>query len=110
MNNNGFQIIDNQLWITKDPQAQLFYTFDWSEWLVSGDTITQAEYTVATRVNDPEPLINVSDGISGTNKTYIELGNGQVGKSYVVSVKVTTSNGLIDRRSFKVKIENRSAI
>ena len=41
----GFQQINQQLWINKDPEAQLFYTFDWSEWLVSGDTIASAVYT-----------------------------------------------------------------
>lgn len=104
---SGFEQINQTLWITKDPEAQLFYTFDWSQWLAQGDSIAQAEYTVNARVNDPEPLVKVSDGIQGTN-TYVELASGQVGKSYVVSVKVTTADGLIDRRSFRVKVENRS--
>lgn len=107
--NNGFQVIDQQLWITKDPEAKLFYTFDWSEWLISGDTITSAVYSVTTRVNDPAPLIKVTSGISGGNKTFVELDNGQLGKSYSVSVTVTTGNGLIDRRTFKVKVDTRSA-
>ena len=106
---NGFQQINQQVWISKDPEAQLFYTFDWSEWLGVGDTISQAEYSVATRVNDPKPLTKVSNGISNGTRTYIELSSGQVGKSYVVSVKVTTENGLVDRRSFRVKVEDRFA-
>lgn len=105
---SGFEIINQTLWIDKDPEAQLFYTFDWSEWLAGGDSISTADYTVTARVNDPDPLAKVSQGIQGA-KTYVELKDGQVGKSYVVSVKVTTANGLIDRRSFRVKIENRSA-
>jgi len=106
---NGFEQINQTLWITKDPQAQLFYTFDWSDWLVANDTIASAVYTVTARVNDPDPLVKVSSGITGGNKTYIELKEGQIGKSYVVTVKVTTTDGLIDARSFRVKIENRSA-
>jgi hypothetical protein len=105
----GFQQINQQLWINKDPEAQLFYTFDWSEWLVSGDTIASAVYTVTARVNDPDPLAKVTSGISSGTKTYIQLKDGQEGKSYVVAVKVTTANGLIDRRNFRVKVENRSA-
>ena len=105
---SGFEQINQTLWITKDPEAQLFYTFDWSEWLSQGDTIASAEYTVLARVNDPDPVIKISDGVQG-NMTYVELAAGQVSKSYTVSVKVTTTDGLIDRRSFKVKIENRSA-
>jgi hypothetical protein len=104
----GFQQIDNQLWISKDPQAQLFYTFNWADWLPTGDTVSSAVYTVATRVNDPTPLVKVSNGIQSGNKTYIELRAGQTGKSYLVTVKVTTAGGLVDARNFKVKIEARS--
>lgn len=104
---SGFELINQTLQITKDPEAQLFYTFDWSHWLSEGDGIEQSEYTVNSRVNDPDPLLKISEGIQGFT-TYVELANGQVGKSYMVSVKITTSSGLIDRRSFRVKIENRS--
>lgn len=104
----GFEVINQTLWIDKDPEAQLFYTFDWSEWLTGADTIATSEYTVTARINDPDPVVKVSEGIQGSN-TYVELKGGQVNKSYVVSVKITTASGLVDRRSFRVKIENRSA-
>jgi hypothetical protein len=104
----GFEIINQQLWTVKDPEAQLTYTFDWVEWLPTGDSIVTSNYTITARVNDPDPLIKVSQGISGT-KTYVELKEGQIGKSYVVSVVIVTANGLKERRNFKVKIENRSA-
>lgn len=106
---SGFEIINQNLWISKDPEAQLFYTFDWSDWLAAGDSIATATYTIAARINDPDPLLKESSGITGGNKTYVELKNGQVGKSYVVTVKVTTADGLIDARNFHVKVENRSA-
>lgn len=105
----GFQIINQNLWIDKDPEAQLFYTFDWSDWLTGNDVIDTAEYTVSARINDPDPVLKVTEGIDQGTKTFIELSGGQVNKSYVVTVKITTSNGLIDRRNFRVKIENRSA-
>lgn len=106
---NGFETINQVLYISKDPEAQLFYTLDWSQWLEGGDTISTADFTVTARVNDPDPLIEVSSGISAGTKTYIELANGQEGKSYTVDVKVTTADGLIDRRYFKVRVEHRSA-
>lgn len=105
---NGFEQINQVLWISKDPEAQLFYTFDWADWLNAGDAIDTAVYTITARVNDPDPLVKLSNGIQGS-KTYIELGAGQSGKSYTVSVKVTTTDGLIDSRYFKVKVEPRSA-
>lgn len=105
---NGFEQINQTLWISKDPSAVLPYTFDWSEWLPAGDSLATAAYTITARVNDPEPLTKVSEGISG-DKTYVELEAGQSGKSYVVTVKITTSNGLEDSRFFRVKVEPRSA-
>ena len=106
---NGFELINQVLWVSKDPEAQLLYTFDWGQWLSQGDSIASAEYTVNARINDPEPLLKVTSGISQGTKTYIELKDGQSGKSYTVSVKVTTADGLIDSRYFKVKVEPRSA-
>lgn len=110
VNRTGFEQTSTGLWISKDVEAQLIYTFDWSQWLDTGDTISSVDYEVAARRNDPTPLVNESSGVanSGTT-TYIELSGGQIDKVYVVSAKVTTTNGLIDRRSFRVKVENRSA-
>lgn len=105
---NGFELINQVLWVSKDPEAQLFYTFDWGQWLNTGDALSSADYSIASRINDPDPLLEVSSGIQGS-KTYIELKNGQSGKSYTVSVKVTTTDGLVDQRYFKVKVEPRSA-
>lgn len=108
-NRTGFEATPQNLWITKDPEAKLIYTLDWSEWLETGDTIVTAVQTVAARVNDPVPMTKVSDGIQSGTKTYIELAAGQAGKTYVVTVKITTANGLIDRRNFRVQVENRTA-
>ena len=103
----GFEIINQQLWVTKDPEAQLVYTLDWTDWLGT-DSIASAVFTVNARVNDPEPLLKVSSGISDGTKTYIELSSGQLNKSYLVTIKITTDNGSIDARSFHVKIAQKS--
>lgn len=105
----GFQIINQQLWIEKDPEAQLIYTLDWTDWLETNDSIQSATFEVVARANDPDPLIKVSSGISGGNKTYIELRAGQLNKIYTVTTKVTTIQGLIDARSFRVQISQKSA-
>ena len=104
----GFQQINQQLYISKDPEAQLFYTFDWSEWLEPTDTLASVNYTITTRANDPTPLVKVTQGIN-SKKTFVELNNGQLGKSYTVSAKIVTGNGLEDARTFKVRVETRSA-
>lgn len=105
---SGFEQTIQGLTIKKDTEAQLIYTFDWSEWLPVGDSISASEYVITARANDPDPLEIETQGVSGTN-TYVELSNGQEGKIYTVTCKITTANGLIDRRNFRVKVEARSA-
>ena len=105
----GFEYRNNQLTIDKDPEASLTYTLDWSEWLEVNDIISMAEFSIQARSNDPAPLINADSGIVDGTKTYINVEGGQLYKLYTVSVKVTTSNGLIDKRNFKVNVMHRSA-
>ncbi len=106
---SGFEPTLQGLSIDKDPQAELTYTFDWSEWLLEADQIDSVEYDVQARANDPQPLIKLTDGVVGGDKTFVELASGQHNKTYTVAATVTTTNGLKDRRSFRVRVLNRSA-
>ena len=108
INRTGFEKTSTGLQIVKDVEAQLTYTFQWSDWLESGDSVSAVDYTVAARRNDPTPVTIESSGISGT-KTYVELAGGQTDKTYIVTCKVTTNDGLIDRRNFRLKVQNRAA-
>lgn len=105
---NGFEYKNNLLTISKDKEAVLKYTFEWNEWLVDTDEIVEYEYLIQNRANDPRPLVNEGDGLAGS-KTYITLSGGQQDKTYIVSVKVTTSAGLVERRNFRVNVINRTA-
>ena len=105
---SGFENGLQGLSILKDTEAQLSYTFDWGDWLPTGDSLDTVDYTITARINDPDPLIKESQGIDGS-LTYVELSNGQEGKTYTVTCKITTTDGLIDRRNFKVKVVARSA-
>lgn len=104
----GFYQTIQGLTIQKDTEAQLVYTFEWSEWLPTGDSLSTVSYSIATRANDPDPLIKEAESIAGT-QTWIELSNGQEGKTYVVTCAITTTDGLEDRRNFRVKVLARSA-
>ena len=105
----GFYQQNSQLYIDKDTSSQLTYTLDWSQWLATGDHIVSAVQTVQARANDPQPLVNVTSGVANGTQTYIQLSGGQEDKTYNVFVTVTTSNGLIERRNFKVRTISRSA-
>ena len=110
INRTGFQQTNTGLVIDKDTEAQLIYTFDWSEWLESSDTIATSSYSVAARRNDPEPIVIQGEGIDANNtKTYVELSGGAANKVYIVTADVTTTNGLRDRRNFRINVVDRSA-
>ena len=105
----GYQKDTLGSWIPKDPQAQLVYSMDWSEWLPQGDSLATASYTLQVRANDPTPLVRVSQGVQSGTLTYVELSGGAVGKVYTITAAITTADGNTDRRNFRVKVENRSA-
>lgn len=109
VNITGFLRDTEGSYILKDPEAQLVYTLDWSQWLPTADTVTAVDHSLQVRANDPAPLVEVSEGIVSGNKTYIELSGGQVGKTYRVTAEITTNDGNTDRRYFRIKVENRSA-
>ena len=110
INRTGFYQTNTGLEIDKDVEAQLTYTFDWSDWLADGDTIAAVEYSAAARRNDPAPIQIIASGITDSNTdTYVEIGGGQQDKTYIVTCKVTTADNLVDRRNFRIKCVNRSA-
>jgi hypothetical protein len=108
VNRTGFYQTNYGTEIEKDVEAQLTYTFEWASWLDTGDTIASAVYSVGARRNDPTPVVIESEGVSGTS-TYVELSGGQINKTYIVTCKLTTTNGLIDRRDFKLNVTKRGA-
>lgn len=104
----GFEYKNNILQIDKAPNAQLAYSFDWSNWLDQGDTLASVNYTIQARANDPIPLVNEGHGIQNST-TFVSLSGGQVDKTYTVTATIETGNGLSDSRFFKVNVRHRSA-
>lgn len=87
-------------WIEKAPQAELDYGFDWSRWLASGDTISDAEWTVPTGLS--------KDGEGSDNSsTSVSISGGTVGTRYVVSCDIETAQGRVDHRSFEIRCVER---
>jgi hypothetical protein len=105
----GFTQTVQGIYIEKDPQAVLTYTFDWQQWLPEGDAISAVEYTAQARSNDPTPIVIDNSGVQTGRYTYVTLSAGQTDKIYIITAKVTTVDGLVDRRNFRIKITNRAA-
>ena len=84
----------------KDPDANLDYGFDWSDWLADGETILTSTWTVTTG------LTKDSDSSNDTATT-IWVSGGTAGTSYTITNHITTSAGREDDRSHVLKVKDR---
>ncbi|MCC6364928.1 MAG: hypothetical protein IT165_15530 [Bryobacterales bacterium] len=84
---------------TKDPNAVLDYSIDWTRWL-AGDQIAASEWIVASG------LTKMADSKTATSAT-VWLSGGTAGQSYIVTNRITTSAGRTEDRSFTVRVEER---
>lgn len=92
---------------TKDPDANLDYTQDWSAYLAEGDTITTSEWFVDDVADtDETPVVVGVDSFTDT-ESLVWLSGGTEGTTYVVTNRVTTAGGRTDDRSLKIKIKEQ---
>ena len=86
--------------MTKDPDAVLDYTFDWSSWLTDGETISSHIATVVSGITKD------SDSESAGIVT-IWLSGGTHGSDYLVACKITTSLDRTDERTINIRCRDR---
>lgn len=104
----GFRQDNIGSYIDKDPGATLVYSIDWTDWLESGDAIANSAMTTTTITGDPAPLTIVSNGFqANTDIAYAEISGGSAGNLYTITNTITTENGLIDRRAFRIRVQAR---
>lgn len=112
-NLTGFKRDNTGLYITKDPQANVVYGLDWSDWLPSGDGLSSCTVTIETISGDAAPLalptgagtdVTITGGI-----TNIRLHAGTAGNVYNIRAKVVTSQGNHDARHFRIVVEDKQA-
>ncbi len=82
---------------TKDPDAVLDYTLDWSRELVGGDTIIAAVFT-------PDTGITIDSDSFTDSTTTVWLSGGEDGTTYEVSVHITTAAGRQDDRVIEIAV------
>jgi len=104
---------DNKgLFFTKDPDANLVYAIDWTNYLNTGDTISSKDVTIETITGDSAPLAFPTNEatdvtVSGNKQVNIRLNAGTVGNEYNVDVKVVTANGDTDSRRFRIIVKRK---
>jgi hypothetical protein len=84
----------------KDPSAVLDYAFDWTEWLATGETIT--DYTITADTG-----ITVDSSTEDTGKVTVWLSGGTAGINYKVACLITTSASRTDERTIWIKVVER---
>lgn len=84
---------------TKDPQAVLDYTLDWTRWL-AGDQVATSEWLL------PTGLTKMADTKTASSAT-VWLSGGTAGQSYTVTNRITTTGGRTEDRSFTIRVEER---
>lgn len=84
----------------KDPSAVLDWMFDWTDWLASGETITDHTITGETG-------ITVDSSTESAGKVTVWLSGGTAGENYKVACLIETSAGRTDERTIWIKVVNR---
>jgi hypothetical protein len=85
----------------KDPNATLDYGFDWSQWLDTGEVITDFIITNGSGIT------NVYDMSTTSGSVIVWLSGGTTGLRYPIACKITTSASRIDERTIKLDIRDR---
>jgi hypothetical protein len=105
----GYKRDSESLFIDKDPEAVLIYTFDWSNWLASGETITTSNWTIDAISGDTDPLTVDSSIIHNNGKqTIITLSGGTEGNIYTVRNTIATDESETERKFFRIVCKQRS--
>lgn len=85
----------------KDPDSKLDYGFDWTDWLMEGDTISTSTWAV-----DDSDLVDSTPTNSSTG-TSVWLDGGVAGTTYKVTNSIVTAQGREEDRSFYVRVIER---
>ena len=95
-------------YIEKDPGAVLIYSVDWTDWLYGGDTLSSTTWTITAITGDPSGTALRAAGAGvASGKSFATIDRGTGGEIYTVTCRIVTTNGLIDSRRFRIKVEER---
>tara|TARA_R110000822_G_scaffold174015_8_gene313646 strand:- start:817 stop:1152 length:336 start_codon:yes stop_codon:yes gene_type:complete len=105
----GYKRDSESLYIDKDPEATLNYTFDYSNWLASGEQIDTSNWTIDAIASDTDPIVvSGSIVVNGNKKVTMILTGGTSGNIYTVRNTIVTDDGNTERKFFRVVVGQRS--
>ena len=110
-NLTGFKRDNKGIFIEKDPTANVTYGLDFSDYVEAGDAVATSVVTIETISGDSSPIefpSNAGTDVNvNANLVSIRLRNGTSGNVYNIAVKITTNNGNIDSRHFRIVVQDR---
>ena len=95
----------NKSTIDKDPAAILDYIEDWAAWL---DALPDTLVAPATAtITGDDALLVVNSCVVVGKQVHVWLSGGTNGVKYAVTIRINTSSGRRDERTFYVKAKDR---
>lgn len=106
----GFKLDNQGAYIEKDPEAELDYTIDWTDWMVPNDEISTSTWSFQTFAGDAAPLTEYDSSYINavSDRTTVYISGGTSGRSYRVTNTITTVSGLTDQRYFRLFLRDRT--
>lgn len=92
---------DMQSWPSKDPNENLDYQFDWSDRLVTGETISTSDF-----IKESGDVTLGAEDFSGALTT-LWVSGGTHGSVSVITNRITTSAGRVYDESAKLRVRNK---
>lgn len=97
---DSFTLIAGLPTVTKDPNAVLDYTWDFTKWLPAGDTIVAA-------VPTPSAELTCTTVTIAGSKVAVWVSGGTAGVLSSVSLRITTAQGRVDDRTLYFDVQDR---
>lgn len=94
------------LTFTKDPDSNEPRGLDWTRYLAAigaNETITTSTWVASAGTL----TLNTPSIVTGSKKTQVRYAAGTAGETYIVTNRIVTSSGVIDDRSFNVRVKSK---
>lgn len=85
---------------TKDPDDVLDYSFDWTAWMATSETISTSTWI-------PSPGIVVNSTANTTLVATVWLSGGTAGIPYTVTNRIVTNQGRTVDRTMTIRVTNK---
>lgn len=101
------------VWPDKDPEEQLDYPIDFSDWVATGKTIENADAVVESSTPDESPAFGLTVDFvqAASDIVNVWLSGGTVGTTYIIKVTVddneTSPEERVGVRRVKLKVKQK---